>query len=197
MNDGNSGNNYLVAYVNNTTNTISKAALTIGTLDVTKLYDATTSASGTPVAVGGTLYTNASNGNIADSLSGGTYAFTTASIGTGKTVLVGGVTVNDGNGGNNYNAIYANNTNSSITGTLPPATTPPPDNITNVVASVTYGQKQTGPQNTTPIVGSAPTLNATAGAAPSAGYIFDVSPSLNFETLSAITNGFIEYHLSD
>jgi len=47
-------------------------------------------------------------------VSGGTYAFTNANAGTGKTVTTAGVTVNDGNSGNNYTAVYVNNTSSTI-----------------------------------------------------------------------------------
>ena len=54
-------------------------------------------AAGSAVLTGGTLYTNASNSNTLDSISGGTFAFTNANAGTGKTVTASGVTVNDGN----------------------------------------------------------------------------------------------------
>jgi hypothetical protein len=37
-----------------------------------------------------------------DNLTGGTFAFADRHVGTGKTVNVSGVVVNDGNGGNNY-----------------------------------------------------------------------------------------------
>jgi hypothetical protein len=51
-----------------------------------------------------------------DSLSGGTFAFTSAAAGAGnKAVTVSGVTVNDGNNGSNYSVTYANNTTSTIT----------------------------------------------------------------------------------
>src|SRR5487761_2269467 len=63
----------------------------------------------------GTLYTNASNGNTADTLSGGTFAYTDANAGTNnKTVTTSGVTVNDGNSGGNYAVTYADNTTSTI-----------------------------------------------------------------------------------
>jgi trimeric autotransporter adhesin len=113
--DGNSGNNYSVSYANNTTSTINKANITISTSDVTKTYDGTLAASGTAVVTSGTLYNNASNGNVKDSISGGTFAFTNANAGSGnRTVTVSGVTVTDGNSGNNYSVSYANNTTSTI-----------------------------------------------------------------------------------
>ncbi|MDR7869080.1 MAG: YDG domain-containing protein [Sporomusaceae bacterium] len=108
VNDGNGGNNYTVTYAANTTSTINKANLTISTGNVTKTYDATTTAAGSATATGGTqLYG-------ADTLSGGTFAFTDKNAGTGKTVTASGVTVNDGNGGNNYTVTYAANTTSTI-----------------------------------------------------------------------------------
>ncbi|GLT21158.1 hypothetical protein GCM10007933_06100 [Zoogloea oryzae] len=115
VNDGNSGGNYTVSYVANTTSTIDKAAITVSTSDVTKTYDGTLTAAGTAVVTAGTLYTNASNGGALDNLSGGSFAFTDANAGTGnKTVTVGGVTVNDGASGGNYTVTYASNTTSTI-----------------------------------------------------------------------------------
>ncbi|WP_153161844.1 YDG domain-containing protein [Zoogloea sp. 1C4] len=114
VNDGASGGNYTVTYASNTASTIDKAAITVGTSDVTKAYDGGLSANGTPVVLSGTLYTNASNGGALDSLSGGTYAFTDKNAGSGKTVTVGGVTVNDGASGGNYAVTYASNTTSTI-----------------------------------------------------------------------------------
>ncbi|WP_262967385.1 beta strand repeat-containing protein, partial [Methylobacter psychrophilus] len=115
VNDGNSGSNYNpVVYVDNTTSTINKAALTLGTSAVTKTYDGSLAAAGTAVVTLGTLYNNASNGGTLDSLSGGTFAFTNANAGTGKTVTTDAVTVNDGNLGGNYTVSYANNAASII-----------------------------------------------------------------------------------
>jgi len=108
VNDGNGGNNYNVSYANNTTSTINKANVTLSTANVTKTYDGGLAAAGTATATVGTVFTG-------DSLSGGTFAFTDKNAGNGnKTVTTSGVTVNDGNGGNNYNVSYANNTTSTI-----------------------------------------------------------------------------------
>ena len=118
VNDGNSGGNYTVAYVSNTTSTITPASLTLEAANVTKTYDSTTSATGSATVVAGTLYHNASNGGAQDSISGGALTFTDPNAGSGdKTVTLSGVTVNDGNGGGNYLVTYANNT----TGTINPA----------------------------------------------------------------------------
>jgi hypothetical protein len=107
VSDGNGGGNYTVSYADNTTSTINAAALTLSTSDVVKTFDGTTGALGTAVVTGGTLYGS-------DSLSGGTFAFTDKNAGPGKTVTVGGVTVSDGNSGDNYTVSYADNTTSTI-----------------------------------------------------------------------------------
>jgi len=115
VNDGNSGGNYNVSYISNTTSTINPASITVDAANVTKTYDGTLTANGTANLISGTLYHNASNGNAQDTLSGGTFAFTDPNAGTGnKIVTAGGVTVNDGNSGNNYVVTYVNNTTSTI-----------------------------------------------------------------------------------
>ncbi|MDP1522575.1 MAG: filamentous hemagglutinin N-terminal domain-containing protein [Methylotenera sp.] len=97
------------------TGTINKANITVSTADVTKTYDGSLSAIGATTVSAGTLFNNASNGNALDSLSGGSFAFINANAGIGnKTVTVSGVTVTDGNGGNNYNVGFADNIASTI-----------------------------------------------------------------------------------
>lgn len=88
--------------------TINKANLVVGTANVTKTYDATTAAPGSAIAVAGTQLFGT------DSLTGGIFTFDNKNAGTGKTVTVAGVTVNDGNSGGNYNISYQNNTASTI-----------------------------------------------------------------------------------
>ena len=97
---------YDIGFASGTLN-ISAANLTISSTDVIKTYDATTSASGSAVVTAGSLFGS-------DSMSGGSFAFADKNAGTGKHVTVSGVMVNDGNGGNNYNISYADNTNSTI-----------------------------------------------------------------------------------
>jgi hypothetical protein len=109
VNDGNSGGNYNLSYVDNTTSTISKADLTLSTGNVNKTYDGNLSAIGTATVNSGALFGD-------DTLSGGTFAFTDKNVGAGnKTVTVGGINVNDGNDGGNYNVSYVDNTSSTIT----------------------------------------------------------------------------------
>ena len=106
VNDGNSGNNYNLSYVDNTSSSIHQANLFVSSTNASKVYDGTTSATATAVA-NNTLYGS-------DSLSGGTFVYDNRNAGAGKTVTTSNVTVNDGNSGNNYNVIYVDNTNSSI-----------------------------------------------------------------------------------
>jgi len=106
--DGVNNANYNVSYADNTTSTINRANLTLTTNNVTKTYDGTLAASGTAAVAGGTVFSG-------DTISGGTFAFTDKNAGTGnKTVTTAGVTVADGNGGNNYNVTYVDNTTSTI-----------------------------------------------------------------------------------
>ncbi len=88
--------------------TVDKAALTVTTGAVTKTYDGTTAAAGSAIAGAGTQLFGS------DTFSGGSFAFTDKNAGAGKTVTVSNVTVNDGNGGNNYTVTYADNTASTI-----------------------------------------------------------------------------------
>jgi hypothetical protein len=87
--------------------TINPAALTISTSDVSKTYDGTLSANGTLIVSNGTLFGG-------DSLSGGSFSFANKNAGTGKHVIVSGVTANDGNGGGNYAISYIDNVTSTI-----------------------------------------------------------------------------------
>jgi hypothetical protein len=112
---GLAGNYQLAATSLTTTANVVQAALSISSGNVTKTYDGGTSAAGTATVVSGTLYTNASNGNAQDSLSGGTFAFTDKSAGTeNRTVTATGVTINDGNNGGNYTVTYVDDATSRI-----------------------------------------------------------------------------------
>ncbi len=143
LSDGNSGNNYSISYVDNTTSTISPANLSVGSSNVSKTYDSGLSASGTAVVTAGTLYTNVSNGSLLDTISGGTFAFTNANAGSAtKTVTTSGVSVTDGNSGGNYNLIYTDNTTSTINPvllTLAPVANSRSYDGTNVATFSSYG----------------------------------------------------------
>jgi filamentous hemagglutinin family protein len=101
--------NYAINYVSGNL-VVNKANLVLTTSDVTKIYNGTFAAQGTVVA------TTTSPLLGTDTVSGGTFAFANANAGSGnKTVTVAGATVNDTNGGGNYNVSYINNTTSTIT----------------------------------------------------------------------------------
>ncbi|MCY1169230.1 YDG domain protein [compost metagenome] len=100
--------NYAITGQATTTASISQASLTLSSADVVKTYDGSTSAAGVAVITGGALFGS-------DALSGGSFAFSDKNAGAGnKTVTAAGVTVSDGNGGNNYNVSYVSNTSSTI-----------------------------------------------------------------------------------
>jgi hypothetical protein len=110
--------NYLITYVNNTTSTINAAPVTISASPAVKNYDGTTSVAGAttvPAAIlsSGTLFTT--NG-IQDALSGGTFAYTSAAVGTAKTLTVSGVNILNGLSpvSSNYTITYLNNFLSQI-----------------------------------------------------------------------------------
>jgi filamentous hemagglutinin family protein len=109
ISDGNNGGNYDLTYVPSTNSRITPAPLTVSVDNVIKTYDGTLAAAARPVVSGGTLFRD-------DSLAGnGLFAFTDRNAGTGnKTVSVSGVTVKDGNGGQNYQVSYASNRSSTI-----------------------------------------------------------------------------------
>ncbi len=99
---------YIISYVDGAL-TVNKADLTLGTSNVSKIYDGSLTAAGTATVASGTLFGS-------DALSGGTFAFADKNAGIGtKTVTTTGVTVTDGNSGGNYNVTYTDNTSSTIT----------------------------------------------------------------------------------
>ncbi|MBI1761329.1 MAG: hypothetical protein HYR56_07835 [Acidobacteria bacterium] len=99
VSDGNSGNNYNVTFVNNTSGVITARAITVTAATNTKSYDGTTSAAATPTITGGSL--------AAGDTASFSESYNTRHVGTGKTLTPSG-TVNDGNGGNNYAVTFAN-----------------------------------------------------------------------------------------
>jgi hypothetical protein len=101
--------NYNVVQPTGLTANVSPAALTVSTNAVNKVYDSNTTAPGAAAVVTtGSLFGT-------DALTGGTFAFVSKNVGNNVTVNVSGVSVNDGNGGNNYTVTNAPNNTSSIT----------------------------------------------------------------------------------
>lgn len=117
---------------------IMAANLTLSTSDVTKTYDGNTTATGSAIVTTGTLASG-------DNISGGSFAYTDKNAGNGnRTVTVGGVTINDGNGGANYNVSYANNTTSTITPAVLTATASAADKTYDGTTSATVNLAITG-----------------------------------------------------
>src|SRR5256712_3180589 len=105
VNDGNSGGNYTVTTVNDTTGVISAKALTITAQTNSKTYDSTTAAAAVPAAVGLVR---------SDTVTGKADTYETANAGVGKTLSVSAYTVNDGNSGANYTVTTVNDTTGVI-----------------------------------------------------------------------------------
>jgi YDG domain len=107
VNDGNSGNNYNITFVDYNNGEITARSITVTAVPDTKVYDGTTSSNGTPQVT--------PSGSIA---SGDTATFTQSfdnkNVGTGKTLTPSG-SVSDGNNGDNYDVTFANNNNGQIT----------------------------------------------------------------------------------
>jgi len=136
VNDGNSGNNYNVSTVTDTTGVIDKANLTITAASNTKTYDGNTSAAATPT------YSGLQSG---DTLTGLSEAYDTKHAGTAKTLTVtSGYTLNDGNSGNNYNVSTVTDT----TGVIDKA------NLTITAATNTKGYDRNTSAAATPTITS-------------------------------------------
>ncbi len=129
VSDGNSGGNYTVTAASSTVGVINKAALTITAMANTKTFDGTTSAAATPTVTGlqGTT----------DTVTGLSETYDTSAVGSGKTLTVSpGYTVNDGNGGGNYNVTTVPNTNGVINSATAVSTT---TSVTTSSGTVVYG----------------------------------------------------------
>ena len=110
--DGVNSGNYNVSYQTNTTSTITPAVVTLTAPVVSKSYDGglTYTTSAADLAALGTALLGS------DTVSSATLAYADKNVGTGnKAVSLSGVTLNDGNGGNNYIVSTAGNTASTIT----------------------------------------------------------------------------------
>jgi hypothetical protein len=107
ISDGNSGNNYAITYLTNTTGVISARAINVTAQTDSKTYDGTVTSAVSPV--GGALQTGDTY------TTQGTQSFDTKNVGTGKTLTATGAVISDGNSGNNYDITYVTNTTGSIT----------------------------------------------------------------------------------
>jgi hypothetical protein len=106
-NDGNSGANYSVTFVNFTTGTINPLAITVTAAPTTKVFDGTTLSSGVPTIMPLPFLVGGDTPSF-------TQTYDNKNAGTGKTLTPSG-SVNDGNGGLNYSVTFAVNKNGVIT----------------------------------------------------------------------------------
>ena len=95
VNDGNGGGNYAVSTLDDTTGVITQRSITVSAPDnVTKVFDGNTSVPSSYVPV--------ISGGVGEGVQSALLAYSTPDVGTGKTVDLSNVVMNDGNGGNNY-----------------------------------------------------------------------------------------------
>jgi hypothetical protein len=97
VNDGNSGNNYSVNTINNTSGVIIAAPLTVTAQTDSRVYNATTSSAVAPVLTS-TQYDPV--GTAA------TQSYDNKNVGTSHVLSATGLVMNDGNSGNNYAITY-------------------------------------------------------------------------------------------
>src|SRR5205085_11619239 len=100
--DGNSAHRYTDSFPTRRSSDLTQAALVLSTSDVSRAYNGTLGAAGTAVVTGGTLYSNASNGNAADTLSGGSFAYLNANAGAKNRVSTRLDTMPGHNSGDDY-----------------------------------------------------------------------------------------------
>jgi hypothetical protein len=98
VSDGNSGANYTYTFIGAYTGAILIEPITVTATSNTKTYDSTTSAAAVPTVTGGAIQTG-------DSATW-TESYTTAALGTGKTLVPTG-SISDGNSGGNYSITWA------------------------------------------------------------------------------------------
>ena len=103
--DGNSGSNYSVSFLSNTTGQVTALAITVTAASASKTYDGSTSSTTAPAITSGSL---AGSDTAAFSES-----YNTKNVGTGMTLTAAG-SVNDGNGGSNYAVTLLSDVTGSI-----------------------------------------------------------------------------------
>jgi hypothetical protein len=105
VNDGNTGTNYDVTFVNETNGVITALPITVTAVATTKVYDGTTNSAAIP-----TITPALAPGDTADF----SESYDTRNVGVGKTLSPNG-SVRDGNGGANYSVTFADDTSGVIT----------------------------------------------------------------------------------
>ncbi|QKJ31112.1 gliding motility-associated C-terminal domain-containing protein [Mucilaginibacter mali] len=136
INDGNSGNNYTINYVTNTTGVITVATATVTAQTDTKIYDKTNTSSVSPVVTG------LASGDVVGTAP--TQTYNNVNAGTGKTITASGLVINDGNSGNNYTVNYVTNATGVITA----------KDLTVTAQADTKAYDGTGASGVAPVVGT-------------------------------------------
>ncbi len=149
IDDGNSGDNYSVTYVADNTGIITKRELTGSFTADNKVYDGTTEAT----VLTRTLSNLISGEESIVSLTGGTAAFDTKHVGTGKTITLTGATI-AGDGVDNYTLTSVNTATADISVRS--------INVTAVADTKTYDGLTTSDE--TPIVDALQTGDAVTDA---------------------------------
>src|SRR6185503_12391314 len=108
VSDGNSGLNYAVTFVDDTTGVINQRPITVTAATNTKTYDGNTTAAATPT-VSSSYSPAIAGGDTADF----SESYDNRNVGSGKTLTPAG-TVSDGNSGNNYSYTFVSSTNGVI-----------------------------------------------------------------------------------
>jgi len=103
--DGNSGLNYAVSFVNDTTGVITAQAITVTAVSDSKVYDGTINSTASPTIAPALL---------AGDTSEFSEAYDSRNVGIGKTLIPSGQ-ARDGNGGANYSVTLVNDTTGAIT----------------------------------------------------------------------------------
>jgi hypothetical protein len=102
---GEAGNYHLTNTTASTSADIDQRPITVGAVTDSKVYDGTTSSSGTPTVMLGSI----ASGDTANF----SQAFGSRTVGTGKTLISSGSVI-DGNGGDNYDVTFENDTTGVI-----------------------------------------------------------------------------------
>jgi MBG domain (YGX type)/YDG domain len=161
VDDGNGGGDYAYTFVPVSTGAITPVALTITAVANTRVYDGTTTATGSPAITSGSL----AAGDTADF----TETDSTRNVGTGLLLTPNG-TVDDGDGGNNYTYTFV----SVSTGTITPAPlTVRASDVSSVYGSslpaLTYTFSGFVGGDSTSVVSGAPVLATSAASDANAG----------------------------
>ena len=109
VNDGNNGANYQVAFATTIVGGIYPQSITVTAAANSKAYDGTTAASAPPAITAGSL--------AAGDSAAWSESYDTPAVGTAKTLTPAG-SINDGNGGGNYQVTFVNNAGGVITQTM-------------------------------------------------------------------------------